>query len=304
MYTPFNYEAVNLYDGSYMPSQVKSTNNAAFSFWQRAFYQRAISVLKFELPEEWQGGRKDFFLYSLFRCGHVAIFKTDELGLVFQPGFPSGYDFYYQPTHITISNPKFSKRLEIGKECEVLKMTPDWYGVFDIINYYAEKLATLDKAINTSLINNIFAYIIAAKTKAGAEALQKMLDKINSGEPAVIYDAKLLDDSVDGDVFEFMERKSLKESYLTTEQLQDFQTILNNFDTEIGIPTLPYAKKERMVTSEAESRTIDSTSRSTVWLECLESSIKNVKKLYPDINLSVSLRYEVKEEEGAEDGDE
>ena len=51
-----------------------------------------------------------------------------------------------------------------------------------------------------------------------------------------------------------------------------------------------------MVTSEAESRIIDSTSRSIVWLETLLSSIDNIKNLYPDIRLDVSLRYKEDEQ--------
>ena len=70
-----------------------------------------------------------------------------------------------------------------------------------------------------------------------------------------------------------------------------FRSLINNFDAEIGIPTLPYQKKERMVTSEAESRTIDSTSRSLVWFDTLNSSIEKIKELYPDIKLSAKLRY-------------
>ena len=152
--------------------------------------------------------------------------------------------------------------------------------------------SVLDNAINMSLINNKFAFLLGARNKAAGEALKKMLDKINKGEPAVIYDMKLLNDPTDKDVpFQEWRRDDLKSSYLTTDQLMDFQTILNNFDTEVGIPTIPYQKKERMVTTEAESRVIDSTSRSIVWYDTLTSSIENIKALYPDLVLDVELRY-------------
>ena len=84
----------------------------------------------------------------------------------------------------------------------------------------------------------------------------------------------------------------MKKAYLTTDQLQDFQTLLNNFDAEIGIPTIPYQKKERMVQSEAESRQLDSRARSTRLFETLQGSISDVKKLYPDIVLDVAMRYQ------------
>lgn len=296
MYLPLNAQQINVAAGTYNPSAVKSFNNKTFEFWERALFQRACSVLQFELPEEWQGSVRDFYYYCLFKYGYLSVFKTDELGTVFQPCTLYGFDFYYQPTEATIANPKYNAQLKIGSECELIKLTPDYRGVWDVISYYAEKLSLLDNAINMSLINNKFAFLIGARNKTAGEALKKMLDKVNRGEPAVIYDMKLLNDPQDKDVpWQFLERKDLKSSYLTTDQLMDFQTILNNFDTEIGIPTIPYQKKERMVTSEAESRIIDSTSRSVVWYDCLTSSLKNVNAMF-DTNISVKLRYNKEEE--------
>lgn len=292
MYIPLNYNQINAAAGTYNPSMVKSYNNRTFAFWERSLFQRACSVLEFDLPDSWNGSIRDFFNYCLFKFGFVAISKNDEFGQFFQPCTLSGYNFYYQPTEAIISNPKYDARLKIGEGCEILKLTPDYFGVWDIISYYSEKLSVLDNAINMSLINNKFAFLLGARNKAAGEALKKMLDKINKGEPAVIYDMKLLNDPTDKDVpFQEWRRDNLKDSYLTTDQLRDFQTILNNFDTEIGIPTIPYEKKERMVTTEAESRIIDSTSRSVVWYETLTSSIKSIKELYPDIKLDVRLRY-------------
>ena len=305
MYIPLNYNQINAAAGTYNPSMVKSYNNRTFAFWERSLFQRACSVLKFDLPDPWKGPVQDFFNYCLFKFGFVAISENDEFGQFFQPCSLSGYDFYYQPTEAIISNPKYDARLKIGEECEILKLTPDYFGIWDIISYYAEKLSVLDNAINMSLINNKFAFLLGARNKAAGEALKKMLDKINKGEPAVIYDMKLLNDPTDKDVpFQEWRRDNLKDSYLTTDQLQDFQTILNNFDTEVGIPTIPYQKKERMVTSEAKSKIIDSTSRSMVWYETLTSSIKNIKELYPDIKLDVELRYKEEDiNERVEDND-
>ena len=291
-YLPLNCEQINVAAGTYNPSSVKAYNNKTFAFWERALFQRACSVLKFDLPEEWTGSVKDFFLFCLFRFGYVAVFDSPEFGMSFQPCTLSGYNFYYQPVRALVANPLVNLDMEIGTECEILKLTPDYMGIWDIIWYYAEKLSCLDNAINMSLINSKFSFMIGARSKAAAEALKKMFDKINKGEPAVIYDKALMDNRKDtAPLFERVELPNPKENYLTHDQLQDFQTLINNFDAEIGIPTIPYQKKERMVTSEAESRTIDATSRSVVWYETLKSSIDRIKQLYPDIILDVEMRY-------------
>lgn len=304
-YIPFNYDKINIAAATYNPSPVKVYNNQSFALWFRGLYQRAISVYEWTLPEEWQGNIKDFFLWCLYRYGFIAISENEKFGRFFQPATLYGYDLYYQPTEVLIANPKYNARLTIGSECELLKLTPDYFGLFDVIEYYAAKLSTLDNAIDMSLINNKFAFMLFAKNKAAAEGLKKAMDKINKGEPAVVTDIKLYNDGTDtDDPWRMWERPDLKKAYLTTDQLQDFQTIINNFDAEIGIPTIPYQKKERMVTSEAESRQVDSTSRSMIFFECLQSSIKDIKKLYPDITLDVKMRYNpniVEDEQGEND---
>lgn len=293
-YTPLNYNEINLKAGTYNPSMVKSFNNKTYAFWERALFQRACSVLDIKVPEYWEGELKDFLYYCLFKFGFIGVTYIDKFGYVFNPCTLKGYNFYYQPTNFLITNPALDDTLDcvIGETGSLLKLTPDYMGVWDIISYYAEKLSVLDNAINLSLINMKFSFILGAKNKNAAEALKKMLDKINKGEPAVIVDMKILNDPNDKEQpFQLLEIFNPKEQYMTTDQLKDFQTILNNFDTEIGIPTIPYQKKERMVESEADSKQADATSRSLIWYNTLKSSIKKMQELYPDIEMDVKMRF-------------
>lgn len=290
MYLPLNYDKINIGAGFYNPSPVKAYNNDVFEFWFRSLFQRATSTQILTVP--WDGSVRDFLYYVLFRFGFAPVFTRPEFGFTFQPGTLEGISWYYQFTHALVTNPTISEslRLEIGKDCEILKLTPDYCGVFDVIGYYAEKLASLDNAINMSIINSKLAYLIAAKNKAAAEALKKIFDNINKGIPAAFFDKKILTDDDDNvDPFTFIDRH-VKESYILTDQLRDFQTVLNDFDCEIGIPTIPYQKKERMVQSEAESRVIDAQSRSIVWFECLNESMQVINDHY-GTNLSVEMRY-------------
>ena len=310
-YVPLNYEQINIAAGTYIPSQVKSFNNLTFQLWQRALFQRACSTLVINLPKEWRP-RRDFFFWCLFAYGFMGVGYMPELGNWFNPGALSGFDFYYQPTRFSLTNPylnnvKQIKRdkaleLEIHKDCEIIKLTPDFRGIWDVITYYAEKLATIDVAINTAIINSKFAYIVGAKNKAAAEVLKKLFDKVNSGEPAVFFDKKLANDGTDKEEpWQVLFRDDLKNDYIVTALLQDFQTVINDFDTEVGIPTLPYFKKERMVTGEANSKQIDAMSRSIVWFDTLKNTMEIANeflKLKDEDKLRVTLRYE---EEGGED---
>ena len=312
-YIPFNYEEINYAAGTHIPNTIKAYNNQTFAFWQRALFQRACSTLIITMPEEWKKN-KDLLYWCLFRIGFVCCGKDNDFGVGkwFNPCNLSGFDFYYRPTKAIVSNPyiknrtgmQSSKDLIIGEDVELIKLTPDYRGIWDVISYYAEKLAAADVAINSAIINSKFAYMIGGKNKAANEVMKKMFDKINQGEPAVFFDAKLANDGMDKEEpWQFLDRK-VKDSYIVTDLLRDFQTILNNFDTEVGIPTIPYEKKERMVTSEAESRQIDATSRSVIWFDTLKQTfdIANNFMDFGSDGLKVELRYDLIKEGGAQDG--
>ena len=141
------------------------------------------------------------------------------------------------------------------------------------------------------MINNKFAFFLGAKNKAAGQAIKKMLDMVNKGEPAVVWDMKLMNDPTDKDV-PWQEWKRDINEKLTTELLTNFRTIIADFDAEIGIPTNGFEKKERMITDEANIKQADGKARSVSWYETVESSIEKIKKLYPDIRLSCSMRYQ------------
>ena len=307
-YYPLNYEQINIEAGTYFPSPVKAYNNAAFKFWQRALFQRACSTLIIETPKIWDE-HKNLLYWSLFSYGFCGVFDIPEIGKTFNPVSLSGYNFYYQPTTMILANPALKanakQEFTIGKDCQVLKLTPDYFGIWDVINYYAEELASMKCAINSAIINSKFAFIFAGKNKAANATLKKIFDKISRGEPAVFFEGKLANDPTDKNVpWQSLFRDNLKNSYILTDLLKDFQTILNNFDCEVGIPTIPYEKKERMVQSEAESRQIDATARNIIWFDELSRTMTICNEFLgfsSDDKLSVKLRYNI-EERGEENG--
>lgn len=281
-YLPLNYDKINFIAGTYTPSVLKPCNNHSYVYWCRSLCQRALSVINIlNLPTNWRGNVKDFLFFCLFRWGYVATFNSNKFGKSFQPCSLRGYDFYYQPTEAQISNPKLNVTLKIHRDCEILKLCPDYMGIWDIIDRYARRLSELDPAIDMSIINSKYSNVWGASTKAGAKFLEKVVDKINEGNPAVIFDSSILlpaDPTTKEDTIKDYSR-NVKETYIGSDLLKDFVTILNEFDTEIGIPTLPYEKKERMVTSEADSKQEDATSRSKIWVDTMNECFKLINPL-------------------------
>jgi len=300
-YLPLNYEQINNVTGHLQPSMLKYCNSVTYAYWQRSLFQRAISTIDFTgTPDTWQGEVRDFFYWCLFAYGYVGVFNTDDYGLTFQPGALYGFDWYYQPTEFIVANPKLkgmSGRFKIHDTCELIKLTPDYKGIWDIICYYSMLLSMLDSGINSSIVNSKLVWLLGAKNKAAGESLKVIFDKIASGDPAVVYDEALLGmdpQSKDENPLTFLDRSNVKNSYLTTDMLMDRSTLLSSFDAEIGITSLPYNKKERLVTAEAESRQEDATARLMVWKATLDSSLKLVNKMF-GTDIKAELAYEKKE---------
>ena len=289
-YVPACYDRLNNIDGHYFPSTVKYSNNKTFAFWERALFQRACSIVDFDLPDEWQGPVRDFFYYCLFRFGYIAIWDDKDHGFTFQPGSMYGYDWYYQYTNFKVLNPYSETSadrhldMKIGTDCEVLTLPPDYIGIGPIISHFAEKLSGMDGSIDMSIINSRVANILGAKTKAAAESLKKIIDLASNGQPTIIADYLLHNDMKDKDVpFQLLDL-GIGKNYILDKQLADFQCILNEFDSEIGIPTLPYTqKKERMITDEATMKTMHGTSRSRTWKQTVDSCLKVINEKYGHI---------------------
>ena len=311
-YLPLNYNEINLIEGSYMPSQIKN-RSVTFDYWMRTLFNRASSNLIFGLPEFWQGDIENFFYFCMLKYGFVSIqdltgksAEGNEIGMCFSPVGLTGINFYYQRTHAVLANPVLTGtyELEINKDCALLCMTPDKIGIWDVLERYAEMLSNLDNAINMSIINNKVPFILGGKTKGAVQTLKKLMDKVNQGQPAVFYDSRIMDDPQNKGETPFQFLKLLeypKQNYLTTDQLIDLHTILSDFDAEVGIPTIPYQKKERETAFESESKVADGQARSLVWKRTIESSIKNVKKLYPDLDITFKLRWEVSDNVNSQD---
>lgn len=315
---PLNYQQLNLGTAVYTPNTIYFRSRS-FGYWCRSLFERIKSVIDIDgLPESITGdhGAVDLLYYVMILNGYgVFTDKLDGLGLIFQPCTISGYNVYYAPVTAMISNPairsQLKEDLEIGKDCELLKLTADFHGLNDIIIRYAEKLSNIDNAVDQAINNSKLAYIGYGKNKAGVEALKLIMDKIQSGEPSVYMKDKPLPDIKQGtDTSEspvnFVPVLDVKSNYVLGDLISDQQSILRNFDTEIGIPSVPYQKKERMVADEANSQRIDSQARANEWIENLNASAKLVNQLY-GTKISAKLHFDemidkaVFDEEGGKD---
>ena len=286
MNLPFYYDYKNARNSTINPSTVHVRDTGLQRYFARYLLQKTISVFKWDMPRTWS---KNYMLYTLYCWGYVAVINTDKFGVIPQQCTLGGFDVFYQPKFATVANPLLRGILNpvIGKQCELLRLQPDYGGVMDIVNFYADMLALSAETASTNLLNSKLAYVFASDGKAGAESFKKLYDQIASGEPAAYIDKNLYRD--DGTPTWNFFNQNLKQTYIAGDILNDMRLWEMKFDNEIGIPTTNTTKKERLITDEANSAIEESRTKAQLWLDELQESCRKINSMF-GINLWVDWR--------------
>lgn len=306
---PFYYEELNRMRGSRIPSTAIYYDSDVYFFFWRSLYQRFASKFDWQVPEHWD---KDVFEFTMYALGFVGLFDTNKYartynqryGIIPAPATVSGVGVQMQPTKIRTANPHFYMPYSetIYEGAGLIKLTGDYRGVLDIVDFYAKELATLWSTIDQSIINSRYAYIISANSPAAAATLKAIFDARNSGKPLAVYDKDKLRKKTaidnktapleDTDPFEILDLH-VGQNYITDKLLADYRRILSQYDTEIGIANNPIEKAERLVSNEIESNSAETVARFTYFMDHLQLSIKKSLAVFPELEGQLSVKAKV-----------
>ena len=287
---PYSSFEENLYNSNFSPSTIHVNNTRLRRYFQKYLLQKAISVFKWNLPEDWD---EDYFKYTLYGLGYIAVLETRSFGVICQGGALGGYNLYYRPSYIIITNPliKESITASINRDCAIIKLQPDYSSIMDIVTYYADQMALASESLGMNLVNVKTGVVFGADDKAQAESYKKMFDKINSGDPAVVVGKKLFDQEGKPAWFPFVQ--NMKQNYIASDVLSDMRKIEAMFDTDIGIPNANTDKKERLVTDEVNANNVETATRCELWLESIRKGVNQANKMY-GLDISVDWRVDPK----------
>lgn len=284
---PMGYGDINLYNAEFSPSTVHCKNTYLQRYFRKYLLQKAISVFKWNLPDAWD---EDYFKYVLYGIGYIAVLETRSFGVICQGGALGGYNLYYKPSYIMITNPLLKETItaNINIDCAIIKLQPDYSSIMDIVGYYADQLALSAEALGMNMVNVKSGVVFGAKDKTQAQSYKKMFDKMQDGDPAVFIDKQLLDDAGKPNWYPFVQ--NMKEQYIADSILSDMRKIEAMFDTDIGIPNANTDKKERLVTDEINANNVETATRCELWLDSIRKGIDKANAMY---NLSLSVDWRV-----------
>lgn len=282
---------INEYESRQNPNMIHINNTWDYATYFRYFLQRAESLIIFDgMPKNWA---KNYIYPLLFLKGNFCVMNTAKFGLIPQHGSPYGFDVQYQPTNYVVANPAFDASfngdLKIGEDCEIVKLAPDWCGIGDLINSYAQRVAmTLSNHDVASALAK-FGFIFTAKNKSTAETFKVAFDNIMSGQLAVVINQALYDKETGKPLYEFFNNDIEKCYNVVKSALESVENLKHAFDMEIGIYTAP-EKKERMITDEVEESKNAIMSKCELWVETINECLEKVNAHY-NLDIRARLRY-------------
>lgn len=277
-----------------------SDRSYEYKYWFRSLLQKVGSAIDIDgYPEEWP---RSFFNFCLFSVGWVGLFRSERFGakeanmLAFNPCTIGGrFSFYYQPTTFIVSNPLYTKTFEIHKDGEIVRLTPDAYcggfGLFDILDFYADKLAECSKGIKMGLINAKIPVIIGANNESQAQKIKAIYDKVMNAETLIVYGEKqnTLGDEVIPSATPFDSwLNDFNHTYIVSQLLQDMKELITQFFQEVGIPVADLtAKKSHLLQDEVDQTKAQTGAR-------LQTMINTMNEDFSWVERTLGYRMEAK----------
>lgn len=302
MSNPYTFQEINMYNSVISPSTVHIKNTGLARFFKRYLLQEAMAVFDFTLPRTWD---KNYFQYVLYVIGYIAVMRTDKYGVIPQHGTLGGYNVMYQPYYILISNPLFEReyQLTLGTQTEVIKLQPDYGGLYDIVDYYGDLLALCAETAAGNVLNSKLSYVFAAANKAQAESLKKLYDNVASGEPAQFIDKNLREEGGELPV-QFLQQ-NVGNNYIADRVLDTMRTIRNMFLTDIGIPNVNINKASGVSAEEVNANDLEVKAKISIWYDSIADGMERARKMFdiPESELNIKWRKTPDQMRRADDGD-
>lgn len=284
---PYFYDYQNTIDSSRQPANMHVLANETGQFYQRYLLKKALSVFKWTLPEWWD---ENYFLYTLYCRGFVAIFDSGKFGVIPQGCGLQGYNVFYRPKRVIIANPLLTTlEREIDVDCVLMQLQPDYMGILDLCSHYAEKMALASSAINQNLWSTRLATVFFAENDAEQQAVKKAYDRMTSGDPMVVVRKNLRDEN--GNLKYEIFNRDVKNSYVISDLIADLRKIEAEFDTRIGVPNANTDKRERLITDEVNANNVETTILSDMWMDSIQDAIKKTRDMF-GVEIKCERRYE------------
>lgn len=233
---------------------------------------------------------RDYVLNNLMFRGYLVITDTPA-GVLPLRGSLYGFNYQNVQTKARVIVPTLPElEKTIGVDCEIVYLDRNFDRSFftfhQVIDIYANKLAMCDSAIDVNLINSKLSYIAEAESKAQAETIKKMYDRISDGEPFVVYKKDALSGNPMNIAF-----NNLKQNYIAIDLYDTKRSIINEYLTMLGVNNANTDKKERLLTSEVSANNEELKCNTEIFRNNLKTCKEKINKMFPSFEFNIDIQF-------------
>ena len=272
------------------PDDVNAQDVARTEFYRRQLIRLLKGHMKIEnAPDYWDATYIKEEL--LIGNGYVTVTRAGSNPLPLKCS-AYGVNVYERPTSVTVANPVLGTfERKIGTDCELIYLEGIGHGygnLFNLVNVYAQKLASCDKSIDVNLFNTMATIIFKVKDRKGAQSAKAMFDQMSRGEPAVFVDDEM-GVQTDGEEATIVTLKA-KENFIADVVQLEKQRIVDEFLTMVGIQNANAEKRERLISDEVNANNDEVINYASEWNYNLRVCCDKVVKMFPEL-VGLSIQF-------------
>lgn len=284
------------------PKEVEGLWNARTMFYRKRLELMIKGVFEVDYPIDWE---LDYFLNLLIYEGRFVITNSVAGILPFRTTF-SGVNYMNLPTKAVIDVPTFKQmKRTLNKDAVLIFLERDstGYGFYtfrDMIDIFAERLASADACIDVNLMNSRVAYIAEAETRAQAETIKDVYSKVTNGEPLVVVRKGSTDGKIATNGMQVF-FNNLHQNYIANDVQDTKRSIYNEFLTCLGVNNANTDKKERLITGEVDSNNQELMCNVSHIKANIKQQLEHVKDVFPDLKFNIKLKFDALNEKAVDD---
>lgn len=283
-----------MYDVLKVEEVSKNITNLTFTDYYYRLMLLAKAIFKWDgLPK---GIDEKWIERYLFSEGHCMFFHDDKLGyMVSRCNLSDGLNFYDEPVSLIPYATGYTehKPYKNNKECVLIRNNDLMIPTAPTLQLYALRLAEIQRTIDINISAQQTPTLITG-SKNQKLTLMQIYKKWQGHEP-VIYGDKGLDTSP---------LNVLKtDAPIVFDKLQiQKHAMWNEVMTFLGVNNANMDKRERLVDDEVQANNEQIEMSAQIMLKSREKACELINTLYPELNVSVSLRNKEEIQQVLEDG--